>query len=348
VATTSDDEVPVSPNVLDELRADSAVVVNLDTFDFVELDRVGSVMWQALRETRSVTETVARVAERFDATPEQIEGDVRTFVVGLRKAGLVGDIAASAPRPTEPVDPRDLYLDLLERSLLGLLAMSPEDGPHVGQLVNGTAISHGLGRSMSAFTMIGLPRLRNVRGLVERVLLEGTPGDLVETGVWRGGATIMMRAVLAAHGVTDRDVWVCDSFEGLPEPDLAQYPADDFWRSAAGAIAVSLEQVRANFAAYGLLDDRVHFLKGWFRDTMPTAPIGPIAVLRLDGDLYESTMDVLTALHPKVSPGGFVIIDDYCLESCRLAVDDYRDAHGITAPVQHIDWASAYWQVPHA
>jgi hypothetical protein len=349
-ASNDADLVPIAPRVLDEFRTDSGVVVNLDTFDFVELDRVGSAMWQALRETRSVSQTVERMAERFDVTPEQLEGDVRAFIVGLARAGLAGDFPdATVQEHAEAPDPRDLYLDLIERSLLGVLVMPDQVdhvGPHLGQMINGTAISHGLGRRMSAFTMIGLPRLRNVRGLTERVILDGTPGDFVETGVWRGGATIMMRAVLQAHGVTDRHVWVCDSFAGLPVPDLERFPVDGFWSKAAGGIAVSLEQVRGNFSSYGLLDEQVHFLEGWFRDTMPTAPIDQIAVLRLDGDLYESTMDVLTSLHPKVAPCGFVIIDDYVLESCKLAVHDYREAHGITAPLQHIDWSSVYWQLP--
>jgi hypothetical protein len=173
--------------------------------------------------------------------------------------------------------------------------------------------------------MIGMPRLDNLQYCVETVLADDVPGDLIETGVWRGGASIFMRGVLKAHGVTDRTVWVCDSFEGLPPSDREKYPKEtDMDLSPYEALAVSLERVQANFGRYGLLDDQVRFLKGWFKDTLPTAPVNALAVMRLDGDLYESTMDALVALWPKLSPGGFVIIDDFnALQCCNDAVDDF-------------------------
>ena len=74
--------------------------------------------------------------------------------------------------------------------------------------------------------MIGLKRLDNLERCVVRVLTDGVPGELVETGVWRGGATIFMRGVLKAYGVKDRTVWAADSFEGLPRPDASRHPAD--------------------------------------------------------------------------------------------------------------------------
>ncbi len=197
-----------------------------------------------------------------------------------------------------------------------------------------------------AETMVGAARLANLRHCVETVLRDGVPGDLVETGVWRGGASIFMRGVLAAHGCTDRTVWVADSFAGLPPPDPERYPADagdDHWTRPE--LAVGLEQVQANFAKYDLLDDQVRFLEGWFKDTLPTAPIEQIAVARLDGDLYESTTDALTALYPKVAYGGFVVIDDYgAIDACRQATDDYRSAHGITDELVQIDWTGYYWR----
>jgi O-methyltransferase len=89
----------------------------------------------------------------------------------------------------------------------------------------------------------------------------------------------------------------------------------------------------------------VRFLKGWFRDTLPTAPVQRLALLRLDGDLYESTTDALTHLYPEVSPGGFVVVDDYGdIAACRQAVTDYRKAHGIEEPIVPIDWSGAYWR----
>ena len=151
--------------------------------------------------------------------------------------------------------------------------------------------------------MVGRLRLDNVHACVERALAEGVPGDLMETGVWRGGVTIFMRAILAAYGVTDRTVWVADSFAGLPPPRPDRYPADrGFDLSNVRYLAVSRAQVEENFARYGLLDTQVQFLEGWFRDTLPEAPSERLAVLRLDGDLYESTHDALVHLYDGLSP----------------------------------------------
>jgi O-methyltransferase len=106
-----------------------------------------------------------------------------------------------------------------------------------------------------------------------------------------------------------------------------------------------VEQVAANFHRYGLLDEQVRFVKGWFRDTLPTAPIGRLAVLRLDGDLYESTMEALIHLYPKLSPGGYVIVDDYGnIAPCRQAVHDYRQQQQIQDLIRPIDGWGVFWQ----
>lgn len=210
----------------------------------------------------------------------------------------------------------------------------------------------------NAETMAGEARLENVRQLVGRVVAEQVPGDLVETGVWRGGTVIWMRAVLEGLGDPDRLVWACDSFEGLPPADGSRHPLDRAWREGYTAdhsalavdlvdraLMVSLDQVRANLDRYDLLDDRVRFVQGWFSDTLPQAPIDEIAVLRLDGDLYESTIDALVHLEPKVSPGGYVIVDDYnSIDACKQAVTDYRSEQGITDAVHEIDWTGVWWQ----
>ena len=200
----------------------------------------------------------------------------------------------------------------------------------------------------TAETMIGDLRLRNVEDLVRSALRDGIPGDLIETGVWRGGACILMKAVLNVYGDSARRVWLADSFTGLPVPDTArghdQLVEVDL--SVHAELAVPVEEVAANFRRYGLLDDRVVFLKGWFKDTLPTAAIDRIAVLRLDGDYYESTMDALTHLYPKVSSGGYCIVDDYgCYETCRQAVQDYREANGISSEIVPVDWTGVYWRV---
>ncbi len=196
-----------------------------------------------------------------------------------------------------------------------------------------------------ADTMIGHMRLDNLQVCVETVIQERVEGDLIEAGVWRGGACIFMRAILAAYAIEDRKVYVADSFEGLPEPDPEKFPVDkgDQWHIHR-YLAVSQEEVENNFRKYGLLDDSVVFLKGWFKDTLPNAPIEKLAILRLDGDMYGSTIDALTNLYPKLSQGGFCIIDDYALEGCRDAVDDFRRENEIVSEIKVVDWTGRYWR----
>jgi len=196
-----------------------------------------------------------------------------------------------------------------------------------------------------AHSMIGNRRMINLWQVCEDVIVKGIPGDFIETGAWRGGACIFMRAILKVYGIEDRIVWVADSFEGLPRPDEEKYPKDrGDGHHTISYLAVSLEEVQKNFRNYGLLDDQVRFLKGWFKDTLPGAPIGQLAVLRLDGDMYESTLDALRALYHKLSPGGYLIVDDFFLESCRAAIRDFRNEHGIEDAIQRIDANAVFWQ----
>jgi O-methyltransferase len=196
-----------------------------------------------------------------------------------------------------------------------------------------------------AETMIGLRRLENLEACVRDTLVDRVPGDLVETGVWRGGACIFMRAMLKAYGDRDRTVWACDSFRGLPRPaeNRPEDIEDALWR--VGFLAIPLDRVKDNFARYGMLDDQVRFLPGWFQDTLPTAPMKQIAVMRLDGDMYDSTMVALRSLYPKLSVGGYVIVDDYnAVRGCQQAVDEFRAEHGITDELRPVDWACRYWR----
>jgi len=247
---------------------------------------------------------------------------------------------------------RDLYLDLLKRSLLGLTYEDASNlyptaiGKESQRVSHDAAVRlHGADWPSVAPSMIGVARMENIQRSIERVLEDRVPGDFIETGVWRGGAVIFMRGVLKAHGVTDRKVWAADSFEGLPPPNAEKYPHDAGLNlEQYQELAVGLEEVQKNFERYQLLDDQVQFLKGWFRDTLPGAPISKLALMRLDGDLYESTMDALTNLYDRLSPGGFVIIDDFNIEACRKAVHDFRASRGIDEPIEQIDWAGVFWR----
>jgi hypothetical protein len=110
---------------------------------------------------------------------------------------------------------------------------------------------------------------------------------------------------------------------------------------------VSLEEVRDNFNNFGMLDEQVKFLKGWFKDTLPTAPIEKLALMRLDGDYYDSTMDALVNLYPKLSVGGYVIIDDFgesIWTNCYNAVMDFRTRNGIFDTIKGVDSKCCYWK----
>jgi Macrocin-O-methyltransferase (TylF) len=257
---------------------------------------------------------------------------------------LSSEIVRLQPGSTPGTVGTTLYLDLLERALTGMLT---QDGSISPWTKDYDAETRMIGRDWpsTAQTMIGLARMRNLRVLAERVVQEGIPGDMLEAGVWRGGACILMRGILAAHGITDRTVWVADSFAGLPAADPATYPADAGDPHATfDALRVSSEEVQANFGRYGLLDQQVRFLKGWFSETLPAAPIAQLAILRLDGDMYSSTIQTLDALYDKVTQGGYVIVDDYILSGCRQAVDDFRDRHSLHDELNEVDGAAVFWR----
>ena len=245
----------------------------------------------------------------------------------------------------------DLYLNLLKRTLTNTIFESEPDIDDDEFRFTMQRVSHYV--DSTAVSMLPLARFDNIRNCIESILRSGIPGDLIETGAWRGGATIFMRGVLKAYGVNDRIVWVADSFEGLPAPDPDLFPLEAKAQSgsviqkAYHNLAVGLEEVKRNFSAYGLLDGQVRFLKGWFKDTLPTAPIGALSLMRLDGDFYESTKDALNSLYDRLSPGGYVIIDDYGEDSwtyCRKAVDEFRAEQGIQDPLITVDSRCSYWQ----
>ena len=266
--------------------------------------------------------------------------------------------------------PAHLYLDLLKKVLTRFILpeerriVRPQRGIRkllyrpINRLLNAGGMellrrvpfdrharANGMDWPAEAETMVGLKRLDNLEYCVADIVRQGIPGDLIETGVWRGGAAIFMRAALEAFGDTDRLVWAADSFEGLPRPDPSRSTDVDDALWTYPQLAVSLDQVKQNFARYGLLDERVRFLIGWFQETLPKVTIERLAILRLDGDMYESTMVALESLYPKVSPGGFVIVDDYdAIRGCHQAVEEFRARHRIDEPLHRVDWTCVFWR----
>lgn len=236
---------------------------------------------------------------------------------------------------------RDQYLRLVKRAVraISVEEETPEhDRPNNQNIMHDYACAHASGEAINT-----------LRSLMEDVEKNAVAGDFVETGVWRGGISMFMKAFLRAYENHERKVWVADSFEGWPpatdDPDSWVCNNENLpW------IVVPVETVRNNFKRYDLLDDNVVFLKGWFKDTLPSAPIEEIAILRIDGDLYESTRDALEALYPKLAIGGYAIIDDYyCFPGCDRAVDEYRKAHNIKdiSFRQGATCSGIYWQKTH-
>lgn len=347
----------VGEYVLHQRVDEGMLVVETRTLTYIELDSVGTDMWEAVCDTSDLEAAVARITALYDVDPDTASVDLgkqvdRWVELGL---GVIADGSESESAENRAVEdrdiavgssvsePADLYLDLMVKVLCGLTAGGI---PSLGARLAGRDIPDG---DPAVFTMIGIPRLQNIRAVIQRALDDDIPGDLMECGVWRGGATIFMRAVLAARQVHDRTVWVADSFAGLPEVPTDGHPADKAtWAEFSGCFAASEAAVRSNFELFSLLDNQVRFVPGWFEDSLPHADVEQLAVLRLDGDLYSSTMTALTHLYPKVAPGGFVIIDDYNLRSCRTAVHDYLEAHGYEVELHPIDWAGVWWRKPAA
>ena len=193
----------------------------------------------------------------------------------------------------------------------------------------------GIIRAASPYTMVGKRRLLNACVSVDEVYRLEIAGAIVECGVWRGGCAAAMAAV-SEHRGGSRDVWLLDSFEGLPEPTERDGARAHEWMAGATVeqrCVANVHEVEALlFDKFHLPRERVHIRRGWFENTVPAAApeIGPIAVLRLDADWYESTRICLEYLYPNVSDGGIVIIDDYGYwEGCRRATDELLQSIGV-------------------
>jgi hypothetical protein len=306
-------------------------------------------------------------------TPEECARAVDDFVGELVELGVV------ETRPAEEAPPalRRRYLDLLKPALVNLLYA--EDAVRLDTALSGSLDSDGLARQRMlrdvryerpdayaevvatkreggldgfwgarlSHTMIGLDGLANLERCAHRVFADGVPGDFLEAGVCHGGASIFMRALQVAYDEGGRATWLADSFAGVPPPE---HPVDrehdlDLTEERVPWMAASLDAVRDNFATYDLLSDNVRFLPGLFADTLPDAPVERLAILRIDGDLYESTRDALVALYDRVSDGGYVIVDDYgCLEPCRIAVDEFLAERGLEVEIDQVDWTRVCWR----
>jgi len=338
----------------------------------MKLNDTARRIWELTDVPIDMDTLCGRVASEFEITRGECDDAVRAFLGELTDRGLVEEVA-EAPGDAAT---RSRYLDLLKRALVNLIypehelriELLEEHGRSGGlageqlmrdiryrspaeydELVASKLDGSVRRRSPNRFshTMVGMARLDNLEYCARKVFADGVPGDFLEAGVCQGGAAIFMRGLQVALGEGGRRVWLADSFEGLPEPTHEIDRAWDLDWSAEKQpwLACDLRAVQDNFRTYRLLDDNVRWLPGWFADTLPSAPVERIAILRADGDLYQSTRDTLDSLYHRVSPGGFVVIDDYGgFEACRLAVDGFRAEHGVAEPIRRIDWTGVYWR----
>jgi len=243
---------------------------------------------------------------------------------------------------------RAAYLEFMKRYVSGL-AYGPEelsvscDG--VLQPFQPGKRAQGLDWAYLGVTMTGELRLDNVRLLLEDVVSRNIPGDYIETGVWRGGSSIFARAVLRSLNEGGRMSYVCDSFKGLPPGEKNLIPSDRNWNMRP-YLEVADEEVAKNFREAGALDPNVVFAKGFFNETMPplASRIKRLAVMRLDGDMYESTVDVLYHLYDKLSVGGYVILDDWTGFPAKKACEDFFRVHNIKPEINDIDKTAVYWK----
>jgi hypothetical protein len=362
----------------DELIGRAKIVLNLHAYatEVFEIVRVSYLLANAKAVVAETSPDLGSLADAVAAYPydELVKGciallenvaerralEARGFRIFSARSqtrilhGVVGaatqapQLAPSSSAATVP-ELRKLYLDMVQRCVINTIYEDPNHDRWSPHTYDEKRRELGRDWPAQAHSMIGNRRMTNLREIAEIVLQNDIPGDFIETGVWRGGACILMRAVLNAYGDNHRRVWVADSFCGLPAPDpkLATDSLDQHYTFAE--LFVPSDQVRANFSRYGLLDDQVRFLEGWFSDTLPTAPIEQLAILRLDGDMYESTMDALGALYDKVSPGGFIIVDDFgAVAGCQKAILEFRERRGITDRLYDIDGYGAYWRKTYA
>jgi Macrocin-O-methyltransferase (TylF) len=268
------------------------------------------------------------------------EEDLRRMYLDLLKASVRNELYRRVPEPS--------VTDMAQMGLLWAKLRWKYRHDDQRFASGGPRALHSVIQSNrpDADTIVSRAAADNVQFCVENVVTSGIEGDLIEAGVFRGGVAILMRGILAAWGVEDRTVYCADSWEGLPEPgeDLADAVAHDVLKSI-DHFSVSLKTVKEAFARYGLLDDHVVFLKGWFAETLPAAPFQKLAVVRLDGDYYQSTIDAISVLYPKLQPGGWLIVDDYGLPlGARRATDRYRSQNDITDRIFMADKQVAYWQ----
>jgi O-methyltransferase len=191
--------------------------------------------------------------------------------------------------------------------------------------------------------MVSLQRLRMLDQLVRQIDGQGVLGDVVECGTYNGGSAAVLARV-ACRSPLNRHIWLLDSFAGMPPAGSRDGPAAAAY---AGLCCGSLESVRTVLRKVSVPDHAVTAVPGWFQDTLPKFPVSKIALLHIDADWYDSVFICLDQLFDRVSPGGFIVLDDFGYwQGCREAWQDFQTLRGLSIPLIGVDGIGVYMQKP--
>jgi len=197
--------------------------------------------------------------------------------------------------------------------------------------------------SVRSYTAVFVPRLVALHQLSEEVNRRHLQGDFVECGVYNGGSAAIM-ASFCEKSPVKRDIWLFDSFEGLPKPtdkDGDEAPGYEGWCHG------DLTKVKRVFQKLQITDSHVHIVKGWFQDSFPTVQIPQIAILHIDADWYESVKLCLEKFYDCVQPGGYIVLDDYGdWLGCKVATDEFLSKRGLNVKLAQVDYTGFYFQKP--
>jgi O-methyltransferase len=242
--------------------------------------------------------------------------------------------------------------------LRGLLSQAPEPSKPAASDPDRVTVSAEdqriIERAMP-YTMTGELRLQSLVDAVRYCVRRGIPGSFAECGVWRGGSVLAMILALQDEPVEERDIYLYDTFEGMTAPtehdvspldppaletwEIAEQSDERAWKELFAPEHFNEETVRRTLLETGYPAERLHFVSGRVEDTLPASGPGPLALLRLDTDWYESTRHEMEHLYPLLAPGGVLIIDDYGhWEGARRAVEEYFEAHGSPLLLSRIDY----------
>lgn len=352
--------------ILFQIHDEQAYAAHVDAVNSLRLNEVALHILKLLEEPHTLDSLIQQVREQFEVDSSNAVEVITSFLEQLHRQNWICALPLIGSQALLEIR----YLDLLKRALVNWIY--PEHELQVGYLQSDHVAINKLERNrylrdiryreaekfdkllekkrqgfvtVLSHTLVGLRRLNHLEYCARQIFANQISGDFFEAGVCQGGASIFLRALQVTMGEAHRITWAADSFEGLPVASAPQDEGLDFTESNFPWLAISAETVEENFRRYNLWSDKVRLVKGWFENSLPQLQVGPISLLRLDADLYQSTREVLIYLYDKVSPGGFIVVDDYgSFESCKLAIDDFRSERGISEPLKWIDWSGVWWQ----